>query len=265
MNGDRRITPPFEATSGSAALAEARFIPQRYEPNYAYPLLVLLHGRGGDEHQMLASMPAMSWRNYIGLSLRGPEALTRRGTPAGFGWGPSFARPDRLPADTFRPREPSAEVVRRSLRGDAPDATDRLEDGVFASIRELRRSLHVHSERIFLVGVGEGAAVAYRLGLSYPERFAGVVAVNGWLPASGGTGFAPLGRLKSCRDLRVLVVHGEWNGRAPIARARRDVSVLRAGGLKVAFQSYPCAHRLSSPMLSDVDTWLIHQCTEGLI
>jgi hypothetical protein len=27
---------------------------------------------------------------------------------------------------------------------------------------------------------------------------------------------------------------------------------VRAGGLHVAFQSYPCAHRLTSPMLADV-------------
>jgi phospholipase/carboxylesterase len=116
--------------------------------------------------------------------------------------------------------------------------------------------LHVHSERIFLVGCGEGAAVAYRLGLSYPERFAGVVAINGWIPG----GFRPLSRLKSCRDLRILVVHGEWNARVPVRSARRDVAILRAGGLQVAFQSYPCAHRLTSPMLSDVDTWLINHC-----
>lgn len=47
----------------------------------------------------------------------------------------------------------------------------------------------------------------------------------------------------------------------PIETARRQVAVLRAGGLKVAFQTYPCAHRLSAPMLADVDTWLINQCT----
>ena len=138
-----------------------------------------------------------------------------------------------------------------------PDPIDALEDGVFTAIRQTRRALHVHSERIFLLGVGEGAAVAYRLGLSFPERFAGVVAINGWLP----DGFRPLGRLKACRDLRILVVHGEWNARVSVQSARREVAALRAGGLRVAFQSYPCAHRLTSPMLSDVDTWLINQCT----
>ncbi len=259
MNGERQVSPPFEATSGPAALAESRFIPQRYEPNYPYPLLVLFHGRGGDEHQMLASMPAMSWRNYVGLSLRGPEAVTRRGEPSGHGWGSAFARPDRLGGHSFRSTEPPAATVKRLLHNDGPgDALDRLEDGVFNAIRGLRRSLHVHSERIFLVGVGEGAAVAFRLGLRFPDRFAGVVSINGWLPG----GNAPLVRLKDCRDLRILMLHGEWNARAPIERARRDVALLRSGGLQVAHQAYPCAHRITTPMLSAADTWLINQCTE---
>jgi len=256
MSSDRLNAPSHETTTGTGSLVEARFIPQRYEPNYPYPLLVLLHARGGDEQQMVRSMPALSWRNYVALGLRGPDLAMKRGRPEGFCWGSEFARPDRRAPRAFSaPSE--AEVVRRRLQETSPDPIDRLEDGMFASIRQTRRALHVHSERIFLVGSGEGAAVAYRIALSYPDRFAGVVAINGWLPG----GFRPLGRLKACRDLRILVVHREWNSRVPVQSARRDVSVLRAGGLRVAFQSYPCAHRLTSPMLSDVDTWLINHCT----
>jgi phospholipase/carboxylesterase len=258
MSSDRWNARSFEATTGGGSLVEARFIPQRYEPNYAYPLLVLFHPRGGDEQQMMHSMPALSWRNYVGLSLRGPEACLKHGSLDSYGWGPEFARPNRkLPRPA--PALPDAEVVRRRLLDSYHDPLDDLEDGVFAAIRQTRRVLHIHSERIFLVGYGEGAAVAYRLGLSYPERFAGVVAINGWLPG----GFRPLGRLKACRDLRILVVHGEWNARVLIRSARRDVAMLRAGGLRVAFQSYPCAHRITSPMLSDVDTWLINLCTSA--
>jgi phospholipase/carboxylesterase len=256
MSSDRLNAPSIESASGGSSLVEARFIPQRYEPNYPYPLLVLLHARGGDEQQMVRSMPALSWRNYVGLSLRGPETSVKRGRPEGFGWGPAFARPDRS-LSGLAPRPADSDVVRRALWGNETDPVDVLEDNLFASIRQTRRALHVHSERIFLVGCGEGAAVAYRLGLSYPERFAGVVAINGWLPG----GFRPLGRLKSCRDLRILVVHGEWNSRVNVRSARRDVAMLRAGGLRVAFQSYPCAHRLTAPMLADVDTWLINHCT----
>src|SRR4051812_27028197 len=183
MSSDRLNVPSHETMTGAGTLVEARFVPQRYEPNYPYPLLVLLHARGGDEQQMVRSMPALSWRNYVGLSLRGPEPATRRGRPEGFGWGSAFGRPDR---ETPRPAPTvsEGEQVRRRLFDPTPDPIDVLEDGVFASIRQTRRSLHVHSERIFLVGCGEGAAVAYRIGLSYPERFAGVVAINGWLPGN---------------------------------------------------------------------------------
>lgn len=262
MSSDR-LNPPLSSspstTDGSGTLLDSRFVPQRYEPNYPYPLLVLFHGRGGDEQQMVRSMPALSWRNYVGLGLRAPEPHLRRGHVEGFSWGPSFARPDRHAPRVASPIT-EGESVRRRLWEGTTDAVDRVEDGVFDSIRQTRRALHVHSERIYLVGVGEGAAVAYRLGLSYPEKFAGVVAINGYVPG----GFRPLARLKACRDLRILVVHGEWNARVPVRAARRDVATLRSGGLKVAFQSYPCAHRITAPMLADVDTWLINHCTSSL-
>jgi len=39
---------------------------------------------GGGE-VMVRSMPALSWRNYVGLGLRGPEVVARRGRDVGFG------------------------------------------------------------------------------------------------------------------------------------------------------------------------------------
>lgn len=244
-----------DATNHAGAIVEARFIPQRYEPNYAYPLLVMFHGRGANEQQMLRAMPTLSWRNYVGVSLRGPDAIVRPGRAVSYGWGPQFGRPDRV----VRQHAPAARhVAARTSLFDAPaDPVDQLEDAVFHSIRQIRRSLHIHSERIFLVGNGEGAAVAFRLGLMYPEKFAGVVSINGWIP----NGFRPLGRLKAARELKVLAVHGEWNGKAPVENTRRSVQMLRNAGMRVSFQSYPCAHRMTSHMLSDVDTWIINQCT----
>jgi phospholipase/carboxylesterase len=256
MTNDRINAPPSSTNSTSSALVETRFIPRQYEPNYAYPLLVLLHARGGDEDQLVRAMPALSWRNYVGLGLRGPEPVIKRDGLAGFGWGRDFGLHER--GGLRRKADPSeAEVVHRALFDPELDDIDRLEEGVFTAIRKTRSLLHVHSERIFLVGCGEGAAVAYRFGLTFPERFAGIVAVNGWLP----TGFRPLGRMKACRDLPILAVHGAWNAKHPLARARREVAALRAGGLRVAFQSYPCTHRLNSHMLGDVDNWLMNHCT----
>ena len=140
----------------------------------------------------------------------------------------------------------------------SPNAIDRLEEAVFTAILQTRQLLHVHSERIFLVGCGEGAAVAYWLGLSFPERFAGVVAINGWLPVG----------LQAARaGSRPVATSRSWSSTAPgtpgspCTTPARDVATLRAGGLRVAFQSYPSSHRLTNPMLADVDTWLMGHCT----
>ena len=147
--------------------------------------------------------------------------------------------------------------MRRVLHDPEPEGFDRLEKAVFTAILQTRRLLHVHSERIFLVGCGEGAAVAYWLGLTFPERFAGVVAINGWLPV----GLRPLGRAQSLSRVadpgcaRCLEFQSSPSRRPP---QRRHTP---RGGLRVAFQSYPSSHRLTNPMLSDVDTWLIGHCT----
>ena len=258
MTFDRLHAPVNSTSSEPSPLVEARFIPRQYEPNYPYPLLVHFHARGGDEEQLVRAMPALSWRNYVGLGLRGPETVIKRDRPAGYAWGAEFEQPGRRRLRSSA-AVPEADAVRRALFGAEPQPIDRLEDAVFESILQTRRLLHTHSERIFLVGTGEGAAVAYWLGLNFPERFAGVVAINGWLPV----GLRPLARLKACRDLSVLVVHGAWNSKVPLSDARQNVATLRAGGLRVAFQSYPSAHRLSNPMLSDVDTWLMGHCTAG--
>ncbi len=93
MSFDRLHAPLNSTASQSSPLVEARFIPRQYEPNYPYPLLVLLHSRGGDEEQLVRAMPALSWRNHVGLGLRGPEPVTKRDRLAGFGWGAEFEQP----------------------------------------------------------------------------------------------------------------------------------------------------------------------------
>src|SRR6516165_5297041 len=122
------------------------FLPAGYEPNYPYPLLVFLHGHGSSEEQILRLAPRLNRRNYICIGLRGPHAVTSRRTGAvSYTWGPST------------------------------DPDSGMEDYVLRSIEQTRRLYHVHSERIYLAGFCEGAGLAYRLALTFPEKFGGVI------------------------------------------------------------------------------------------
>jgi phospholipase/carboxylesterase len=205
------------------------FLPTGYEPKYAYPLLVFFHGHGGNEEQILRLAPRVSRRNFICIGLRGPEPV-----------GP---RPDGRLGYTW-----NAEAVDDDL----------IEDYVLRAVEQARRSYHVHSERIYLAGFREGATLAYRLGLVFPDRFAGVIALNGSMARRGG----PLLRLPETRQLRVLIGHGIANAVVPLALARADYRLLYTAGLDVRMHTYPATHRLHPDMLRDVNRWIIGMCNE---
>jgi phospholipase/carboxylesterase len=205
------------------------FLPTGYEPNYAYPLIVFLHGHGGNEEQVLRLAPRLSRRNYICIGLRGPHFLGLRadGRP-GYGWG------GRGQFDSL------------------------LEDYVFRAVETTRRNYHVHSERIYLAGICEGASQAYRLGLQFPEKFGGVISLNGAMCRDG----RPHLRLPEARQLSAFIGHGIANAVVPLSLAQTDYRVLYAAGLPVRLHTYPATHRLHPDMLRDVNRWIMASCNQ---
>ena len=205
------------------------FLPTGYEPRYPYPLLVFFHGQGSNEEQILRLAPCLSRRTFVCIALRGLERLECRADGRwGYAWG-----------------------------GD--DAGDSLiEDYVLRAVEHTRRSYHVHSERIYLAGFHEGATLAYRLGMLFPERFAGVLSLNGAMARRGG----PLLRLPDVRKLRVFIGHGIANAVVPLTLARQDFRLLYTAGLSVEMHTYPATHRLHANMLRDINRWVIGHCNE---
>jgi phospholipase/carboxylesterase len=200
------------------------FLPTGYEPNYPYPLLVFLHGHASSEEQILGLAPKLSRRNYICIALRGPH--------------PADDRPDG----------------RRAFTWGADGPTDVLvEDYIFGAVRQTRRHFHVHSERIYLAGFREGATLAYRLGLTFPEKFAGVISLNGCLPRRG----RPLLRFPEVRALRVLIGHGIANAVVPLSLAQADHRLFYSAGLDVMLHTYPSNHRIHTEMLRDINHWIM--------
>jgi phospholipase/carboxylesterase len=205
------------------------FLPVGYEPNYPYPLLVFLHGQGSNEEHALRLAPRLSRRNYLSIAPRGPilTAVRADGQP-GCGWGAE---------DRYDPE---------------------VEEYLLRAIEQTRREYHVHSERIYLVGFREGAALAYRLALSSPDRFAGVISLNGAMPRRGG----PLLRLPDARRLRVFIGHGFANPVVPLTLARQDFRLLYTAGLNVRLHTYPTTHRIHAEMLRDVNRWVQDHISE---
>ena len=136
-----RISAPAGATQYSL------FSPLHYEQDYAYPLIVWLHGAGGDENQLKRIMPHVSMRNYVAVAPRGTtEMETASGRPA-YTWCQST------------------------------DAIAEAESHVMQCVEIAQQRLKVHPQRIVLAGMAEGGTMALRLAMAQPNFFAGAMSL----------------------------------------------------------------------------------------
>lgn len=137
--------PVDDLTTSTAGHPMSVYLPENYEPGYAYPLVIWLHGDGGSEEDIQLVMPLVSERNYIGMAIRAPSES----------WG---------------------EAVHAGTR--------EFEEDLHATVCRLRSQLHVHSERIYLAGFGAGATMAMQTLLNRPEWFAGAAMMGGQIPSA---------------------------------------------------------------------------------
>lgn len=206
----------------------ALFAPMHYEPGYAYPLVVWLHGSGAGEQQLLRVMPLVSIRNYVAVGPRG----------------------------TFYNENAS-----EGARGYRWQQTERhiaaAEHRVFEAIELARSKYHVNPGRIFLAGFDSGGTMALRIALAHPQRFRGVVSLGGPLP-TGGT---PLSGLTEARRLPVFLAAGHRSPAFGPERLCDNLRLLHTAGIFTTPRQYPCGQELSPQMLTDVDRWIIEQIT----
>jgi phospholipase/carboxylesterase len=196
--------------------------PLHYEPNYAYPLVVWLHGPGGDDREVRQVMPLVSARNYVWLAVRGAEVAS-----LGYGWPQS------------------------------PEAISGAECRIADAVKQAQQRFNVHSDRIFLAGYSSGGTMALRIALRNPGHFAGAASLGGPFPE----GCSPLSRLSQARHLRLLIAHCRDSLTYPVDRVCQELSLFHAAGMSVTLRQYPCDDELTTQMLHDVDIWLMEQVT----
>jgi phospholipase/carboxylesterase len=237
--GAKHIPPKPNPTSGedfgvesamftrpAADSARALFAPLHYERNYAYPLLIWLHGPGTDERQLMRIIPVVSMRNYVAVAPRGVEIVREDGTKT-WGWSQS------------------------------PEQLHQAEQQILDSIDDAQQRFHISPSRLFLAGFGCGGTMAFRMAMSYPAQFAGVLSIGGCFPL----GQSPLRQWSEARRLAVFLAVGRDSLEYPPAKACDDLRLFHAAGLSVTLRQYPAGHELSPQILRDVDRWIIEQIT----
>ncbi len=237
------ISQAFASRATSEQPPHALFAPLHYERNYAYPLIVWLHGRGDDQTQLRRIMPHVSLRNYVAVAPQGTE------------------RTGCSPEGESAPVEETQSLARVLPCGfewrQSPDHIHRAEQTVLDCLSAARSRFHVAAGRVFLAGYDCGGTMALRLALREPRRFAGVLSLGGPFPA----GHAPLARLAEARHLSIWLACNRASRRCPSAAVCDDLRLIHSAGLSIMLREYPGTDGLAPQMLSDMDRWLMEQIT----
>jgi phospholipase/carboxylesterase len=103
-----------------------------------------------------------------------------------------------------------------------------------------------------LVGFSQGGAMALRVGLPRPERFAGIAVLSGSLRRVDDLtpGLPPL------RTQPLFIAHGRTDEMVPCDVARNLVAYLRQHGYTPHFQTYGVGHSISPREADDLNRWL---------
>ncbi|MDY6764335.1 MAG: dienelactone hydrolase family protein [Halobacteria archaeon] len=193
------------------------------------PAVILLHGRGTDETDLLPIGDQLPDELHI-LSVRAPQSFQR-----GYVWYDLD-----LSGGGLHESQPDPEGFRRSL--------DLLHDFVV----EATEKYGLDENRIGLLGFSQGGIIGLSALLEKPERYAWVVALHSYLPDS----HSKLERFENTQGKPVFIATGENDRIIPVDRGRTAAEILREGGLNVDFNVYGSGHGVTRDELRDVVEWV---------
>jgi phospholipase/carboxylesterase len=181
--------------------------------------LVLLHGRGADEHDLFPLLDLLDpERRLLGVAPGAPLALP----PGGRHW----YRLGGIPT-------PDPETFHASV----PQLADLLE------------SLPVAPDRTLLGGFSQGAVMSWALALGPGRpRPAGVIALSGFLPRVDDW---PL-TLEALDGFPVAIAHGTLDPVIPVAFGREARDVLLGAAADVLWHESPVPHTIDPQLLPEL-------------
>ena len=203
--------------------------PHQFRPAEGTPdgALILLHGRGTDEFDLLPLLEALDpERRLVGLTPRAPLSLP----PGGAHWY----------------------IVRQVGYPDRDTFFDSL-SSVSEWLDALPEELGIPWERIVVGGFSMGAVMSYSTGLG-PGRPtpAGIMALSGFIPTVEGFEL----EFERARGLPVAIAHGTADPVIPVEFGRDARDRMGAAGAELLYRESPVPHTIDPAIVPDLRAWL---------
>lgn len=204
-----------------------RILPPEDSPADRHPAILLLHGRGADEEDLVGLVRYYDPR-FLVISARAPLPLDG----GGYAW-----------YDLGHMGTPEPSTFRTSC------------EKLWQFVDDAIAFYPVDPGRMCLVGFSMGSVMSLALSLARPHLFRGVVAHSGYVPE--GTSLTP--RWRELAHLEYFISHGVDDPVIPVAMARHARELFARSNATVTYREYPGGHTIAEEGLRESAAFLHRQ------
>ena len=198
--------------------------------------VIWLHGLGADGNDFVPIIPELQLTSCPGIRFVFPSAPSMPVTVNGGYVMPAWY-----------------DIIGRNLM-DREDT-----DGILRSAtaitelikREFTRGIAY--DNIVLAGFSQGCAMALHIGLRFPHKLAGIIALSGYLPLAMTL---HLEKHSANSKTPIFMAHGEFDQVVIPERAQASCAVLEKLGYEVDWNEYPMEHSVNREELIDISRFL---------
>lgn len=209
-------------------------MPDDYDPQERYDLVLALHGYGGDVAEFSSRWTAFDEGNFIYVSLQAPYAFQQNGRTV-FSWtvhgSSEWERGDMPPEQ------------RQEMFGNSLELSS---DMILACLDDIKSRYRIDS--IYLLGFSQGGIMAYWTGFQNPSVFAGIATYSGVIDEE----LFPEIIIESAAALPVFIGRGLQED----DRATNVKDLLTDAGYDVTFFEYDGGHFFPDEGLRAVEDWM---------
>jgi phospholipase/carboxylesterase len=214
-------TPPLEIETGRNPVAS----------------VIWLHGLGADGHDFEPIVPELRIPSALPIRFLFPHAPHR----------PVTINNGYVMRAWYDIR--TAEFVQREDETGIRESEQAVRDLI---AREIARG--IPAKRIVLAGFSQGGAIVLHVGLRYPERLAGIMALSTYLPLAD---LFPNEAHPANRTVPIFMAHGTDDPIIPIERGQMSAGLLKNAGADVLWRTYEMGHSVCIEEIGDIAAWLV--------
>jgi phospholipase/carboxylesterase len=141
------------------------------------------------------------------------------------------------------------------------DSIEHAHKTVLEAIDYAQARCNIHSNRIYIAGMGSGGTMAFRIGFSQPELFAGIMSIHGPLP----TGLSPLRDWTRCRKLPIYWTHARSSEEFDQDQLCRQLKLLHIAGFTVNLRQYTQTDSSCPQMMCDMNRWIMEMISTSVL